>query len=387
MVGSERLGVATRETMKETLMGICDVAVEELLHRAPARVEQQRIAERLNGQTVLVTGAAGSIGSELCRRIGSFHPAAIVAFDIAESALFHLDLDMQRRFPNRRFHPEPGNIQNQQRIAEVMEKHRPAVVYHAAAYKHLPMMETHVFEAVENNVFGTWNAVEAAKAHGAAEFVLISSDKAVRPSSVMGASKRLAEMVALDSERPGIRCIAVRFGNVLGSSGSVIPIFREQIASGGPLTITHPEMRRYFMTVQEAAQLVLQASTMGCGGEVFELDMGEPAKIVDLARRLIALAGLKPEDIRIEFTGVRPGEKIFEEPSEHTSPTRHQRIRAVEQGGRRATRIRSALDRLRIACAHRDVAGLIRLLQEFIPDYTPSAHVLGLAETLAPTST
>jgi FlaA1/EpsC-like NDP-sugar epimerase len=359
---------------------IRDVAVEDLLGRTPARLEHDRISERLTGHTILVTGAAGSIGSELCHQIARFNPGAIVGFDIAETALFHLDREMRRSFPNVSFCPEVGSIQNRQRVAEVLEQYRPSVLYHAAAYKHVPMMETHVFEAVENNVFGTWNIALAAADHGVDHFVMISSDKAVRPTNIMGATKRVAELLILELQNGGTSFVSVRFGNVLGSNGSVIPIFKQQIAAGGPVTVTHPEMRRYFMTIPEASQLVLQASTMGRGGEIFVLDLGAPVKIVDLARNLILLSGLRPdEDIRIEFTGVRPGEKLYEEfnsMEEETLPTRCEKIKIFTGNGLPSTGMERYLEGLREICARRDVPELVLTLKELIPDYNPSTQLL-----------
>ena len=223
-----------------------------------------------------------------------------------------------RPFPQTPFYPEIGSIQNRARLDEVLRQYSPSVVYHAAAYKHVPMMEAHVFEAIENNVFGTYNVAVAAAEHGVEDFVMISSDKAVRPTNVMGATKRVAELLLLALQNGRTKYVAVRFGNVLGSNGSVIPIFKKQIAAGGPVTVTHPDMRRFFMTIPEACQLVLQAAAIGEGGQICVLDMGEPVKIVDLARNLILLSGLKPdEDIKIEFTGMRPGEKLYEELSTH----------------------------------------------------------------------
>ncbi len=273
--------------------------------RTPVRLEENQIRYTLEGKMVLVTGAAGSIGSELCRQITRFQPAGIVGFDIAESALFEIDREMRRDLSQVPFYPEIGSIQNRARLADVLRQYSPSVVYHAAAYKHVPMMEAHVFEAIENNVVGTWNVAVAASEHGVENFVMISSDKAVRPTSIMGVTKRVAELLLLALQNARTRYVAVRFGNVLGSNGSVIPIFKKQIAAGGPVTVTHPDMRRFFMTIPEACQLVLQASAIEEGGRICVLDMGEPVKIVDLARNLILLSGLKPdEDIRIEFTGI-----------------------------------------------------------------------------------
>ncbi len=356
-----------------------DVAVEDLLGRSPVSLEQDRISDWLAGQVVLVTGAAGSIGSEICRQVARFKPAAIVGFEIAESPVFNLQQELARTFPDLRFHAEIGSIQKRARLDEVFERYRPSVVYHAAAYKHVPLMESHIFEAIENNVFGTLNVVEAARTHGIADFVMISSDKAVRPTNVMGATKRIAELLVRSLQPADGRYVSVRFGNVLGSNGSVVPIFKDQIARGGPITVTHPEMRRFFMTIPEACQLVLQASTMGKGGEIFVLDMGAPVRIVDLARNLILLSGLRPEhDITIEFSGIRPGEKLFEELSveeEGLLPTHHQKIRVFAGAVMPWEQIRVQLGGLRKNCAIGDVGELVTLLREIVPDYVPSADL------------
>jgi FlaA1/EpsC-like NDP-sugar epimerase len=364
-------GLATR---------IRDVAVEDLLGRRPVRLEEGRICSALEGKVVLVTGAAGSIGAELCRQIARFRPARIVGFEIAESPLFEIDQEMRRAFPQMPFHPEIGSIQNPARLDEVLRHYSPAVVYHAAAYKHVPMMETHVFEAVRNNVLGTYNVALAATRHGVEDFLMISTDKAVRPTSIMGATKRLAELLILSLQNGGMKYVAVRFGNVLGSNGSVIPIFKRQIAAGGPVTVTHRDMRRYFMTIPEASQLVLQASTMGNGGEIFVLDMGAPVKIVDLARNLILLSGLRPDqDIKIEFTGVRPGEKLYEELNsleEDVVSTAHEKIKIFTGNGLPPAGMESYIETLRDICARRDLPALILTLKEIVPDYNPSAHLL-----------
>ena len=314
-----------------------DFSMEDLLGRSAVRLDERRIRTKLGGHVVLVTGAAGSIGSELCRQIARFSPQAIVGLDIAETGLFELDLEMKRLYPGVAFYPEVGSIQNRARLDEIFTRHQPSAVYHAAAYKHVPMMEKDVFEAVENNILGTWNVAVAAARHGVADFVQISSDKAVRPTSMMGASKRVTELLIRALQGSGPNYVSVRFGNVLGSNGSVVPLFRGQIARGGPVTVTHPEMRRFFMTIAEAVQLVLQASVMGHGGEIFVLDMGKPVRIVDLATTLIMLSGLRPEkDIEIRFSGVRPGEKLFEELSclnESTVPTFHEKIRIFQGNG------------------------------------------------------
>lgn len=359
---------------------IRDVAVEDLLGRTPVKLQQHQILGTLKGKVVMVTGAAGSIGSELCRQIARFQPAAIIGFDIAESPLFDLDHGLSRSFPQTSFYPEIGSIQNRARLDEVFRQYTPRVVYHAAAYKHVPLMEAHLFEAVENNVLGTYNVALAAAEHGAESFVMISSDKAVRPTNIMGATKRVSELLLLALQNGHTKYVSVRFGNVLGSNGSVIPTFKRQIASGGPVTVTHPEMRRFFMTVSEACQLVLQASAVAAGGQICVLDMGEPVKIVDLAKNLILLSGLKPDqDIKIAFTGMRPGEKLYEELStllEETVPTGHEKIRVHLCNGMPEGNFMTWLDCLREVCETRDAGRLVTTLKEIVHDYSPSAHLL-----------
>jgi FlaA1/EpsC-like NDP-sugar epimerase len=359
---------------------IRDVAVEDLLGRNPIHLEESQIRDMLQGRIVLVTGAAGSIGAELCRQIARFHPAGMVGFDIAESPLFEIDREMRQAFPSTPFYPEIGSIQNRTRLDEVLRQYSPSVIYHAAAYKHVPLMEAHIFEAIENNVLGTYNLAVAAAEHGVADFVMISSDKAVRPTNVMGATKRIAELLLLGLQNGRTKYVAVRFGNVLGSNGSVIPIFKKQIAAGGPVTVTHPDMRRFFMTIPEACQLVLQAAVIAEGGQICVLDMGEPVKIVDLARNLILLSGRKPdEDIKIKFTGMRPGEKLYEELStmlEDTAPTAHEKIRIYVGNGMPEGDIEMWLLCLREACETRDAGRLVVALKEIVLDYSPSAHLL-----------
>jgi FlaA1/EpsC-like NDP-sugar epimerase len=359
---------------------IRDVAVEDLLGRTPVRLQETAIRAGLEGRVVLVTGAAGSIGSELCRQIARFRPAGIVGFEIAESPLFEIDREMKRSFPDVPFYPEIGSIQNRSRLDEVFAHYIPSVVYHAAAYKHVPLMETHVFEAIENNVFGTYNVAAVAAAHHAEDFVLISSDKAVRPTNVMGATKRVAELIVQTLQNGGTQYVIVRFGNVLGSSGSVIPIFKKQIAAGGPVTVTHPEMRRFFMTIPEACQLVLQAAVIAEGGQICVLDMGQPVRISDLARDLILLSGLKPgEDIRIEFTGMRPGEKLCEELStlmEGTVPTSHSKIRIYTGSGGLEEELEPWLESIADVCSARDLGRLVMAMKETVIDYNPSADLL-----------
>jgi FlaA1/EpsC-like NDP-sugar epimerase len=285
----------------------------------------------VSGHTVLVTGAGGSIGSELCREIARFDPARLLLLERAENNLFHIHRRLAEEFPMIELVPCIADVCDSARVEQVLSRCRPAVVFHAAAHKHVPLMEYNPGEAIKNNVVGTRGLADLAHAHGVGEFVLISTDKAVNPTSVMGAAKRVAEQyVQALSQRSRTKFVAVRFGNVLGSAGSVVPIFQEQIRRGEPVTVTHPEMKRYFMTIPEACQLVLEAAALGQGGEIFILDMGEPVKIVDLAHDLIRLSGFTPcQDIEVRFTGLRPGEKLFEELSlkeESAGHTRHPQI-------------------------------------------------------------
>lgn len=360
---------------------IRDVALEDLLGRSPVRLQEQAIREKLENQVVMVTGAAGSIGSELCRQIARFRPRAIVGYEIAETPLFEIDREMRKSFPDVEFRPAIGSIQNRVRLDEVLRSNRPAVLYHAAAYKHVPLMEAHLFEAVENNILGTENVARAAADHGVGDFVMISSDKAVRPTNVMGATKRVAELITNALQNGDTKYVSVRFGNVLGSNGSVVPIFKKQIAMGGPITITHSEMKRYFMTIPEAAQLVLQASTMSRGGEIFVLDMGAQVRIVDLATNLILLSGLKPqEDIALQFTGIRPGEKLYEELSctdESTLPTFHEKIMVYSGPVLALEEMRTRLNAIRHYCTQRDARKLFLEIKKAVPDYNPSGDLLG----------
>jgi len=367
-----------------------EVAVEDLLGRKPVQLDLDVIRERIQGKVVIVTGAAGSIGSEICRQIAKFSPLALIGFDEAETPLFHLDREMAKKFPSMTFHAEIGDITRPDTLRRVMKQYHPTILYHAAAYKHVPLMESHAFAAVETNIFGTWNAARAAAEHGVEDFVMISTDKAVRPTSMMGATKRAAELLIRSLQTvKDTKFVAVRFGNVLGSNGSVVPIFKEQISAGGPVTVTHPEMRRYFMTIPEAAQLVLQAFCIGRGGEIFVLEMGEPVRIVDLARNLILLSGLQPErDIEIRFTGLRPGEKIFEElnlEDERLMQTSHPKIRSyLSQENPDVRQIETFLHRLQQIVERQDVASLLLLLKELIPDYNPGAELLKVALSSRP---
>jgi FlaA1/EpsC-like NDP-sugar epimerase len=314
-----------------TLSQVRNVDIEDLLGRDPVALDMQAIGATVEGQVVMVTGAGGSIGSELCRQLCRFNPRSLLLVERAENSLFNIHRELVARGERFELVPLMADVADAARMDELFARHRPTLVVHAAAHKHVPMMEWNPGEAVKNNVLGTRTLADAADRHGVGRFVMVSTDKAVNPTSVMGASKRVAEIYVQSlSRRSKTKFVTVRFGNVLGSAGSVIPIFKEQIAAGGPITVTHPEMRRYFMTIPEASQLVLQAGTMGDGGEIFILDMGQPVKIADLARDLITLSGLTVGvDVDIKFTGMRPGEKLFEELSvddESAEKTRHPKI-------------------------------------------------------------
>ncbi len=292
-----------------------DVQVEDLLGRESVQLDTESIAETLSGKTVLVTGAGGSIGSEICRQICKFNPSQLILLGHGENSIYSIDMELKNIYSGKiEIVPVIGDIQDRARIFAVMETFKPDVIYHAAAHKHVPLMEYNPVEAVKNNIFGTKNVAEAADTFGVKTLVMISSDKAVNPTNVMGATKRFAELIVQQmAKQSRTKFVAVRFGNVLGSRGSVIPLFKKQIQAGGPVTVTHPEMTRYFMTIPEASRLVIQAGALARGGEIFVLDMGEPVKIVDLAKNLIKLSGYSVEEIGIEFTGLRPGEKMFEE--------------------------------------------------------------------------
>ncbi len=292
-----------------------EVEIEDLLGREPVRVNIDEILDYVHGKVVLVTGGGGSIGSELCRQIAGHHPKQLIVFDVYENNAYDLQQELKEKFPGLNLVVLIGSVRNTHRVESVFEKYRPDIVYHAAAHKHVPLMEDSPNEAIKNNVFGTYKTAKAADKYGTKRFVLISTDKAVNPTNIMGASKRMCEMVVqMMNVKSKTDFVAVRFGNVLGSNGSVIPLFKKQIEQGGPVTVTHPEIIRYFMTIPEAVSLVLQAGAYAKGGEIFVLDMGEPVKILDLAKNLIRLSGYEPdEDIPITFTGLRPGEKLYEE--------------------------------------------------------------------------
>lgn len=298
-----------------SIQAIRDIDIEDLLERDTIKVDMGGLSNLIKGKTVMVTGGGGSIGSELCRQLASYQPKELVIFDIYENNAYAIEQELKTNYPNLKTHVLIGSVRDENRINRVMAEFRPSIVYHAAAHKHVPLMERSPLEAVKNNVFGTLNTATAAAKYGVEHFVLISTDKAVNPTNVMGASKRICEMIIQSLADTSDTCFAaVRFGNVLGSNGSVIPLFREQIKKGGPVTVTHPEITRFFMTIPEAVSLVLQAGAYAKGGEIFVLDMGSPVKINDLARNMIRLSGFEPDvDIPIVYTGLRPGEKLYEE--------------------------------------------------------------------------
>jgi FlaA1/EpsC-like NDP-sugar epimerase len=359
------------------LSRVRQIDLEDLLGREPVKIDMPHVEALLRGRVVMVTGAGGSIGSELCRQILRFAPAQLVAFDLSEFAMYRLTEELQERFPELSVIPVIGDAKDSLLLDQVLSRYMPHIVFHAAAYKHVPLMEElNAWQAVRNNVLGTYRVARAAIRHNVKHFVLISTDKAVNPTNVMGASKRLAEMAcqALQQTSERTQFETVRFGNVLGSAGSVIPKFQQQIGKGGPVTVTHPEITRFFMTIPEASQLVLQASSMGRGGEIFILDMGEPVRIVDLARDLIRLYGFTEEQIRIVFTGLRPGEKLYEELlacDETTTRTPHPKLRIA-----RAREVPDhLLDELLPWLMQRRVPGdneVRRDLRGWVPEYQPT---------------
>jgi FlaA1/EpsC-like NDP-sugar epimerase len=365
---------------KVSVSALRPIELDDLLGRDPVTLDDAGLHGFLDGRTVLVTGAGGSIGSELCRQIARFSPSRIVLFEQSEYALYTIEQEFRDRFAQARVSAIIGDAKDAKRVGELFRHYRPEVVFHAAAYKHVPLMEEeNAYQAVLNNVLSTLVVARAANAHGARKFVLISTDKAVNPTNVMGASKRLAELAcqALQEEAStATQFVIVRFGNVLGSTGSVVPRFREQIVRGGPVTVTHPEMQRYFMSIPEAAQLVLQAALMGSHGEIYVLDMGEPVKIADLARQMIRLSGFSEEDIAIEYTGLRPGEKLYEEPladAEQTLPTPHPKLRIARARAAQNEALLAEVARWLGESGETPVALVRGQLRRWVPEYRPAA--------------
>lgn len=353
---------------------IRDVDINDLLGREVVELDVDIIEAFAKDKIILVTGAGGSIGSEMCRQVCMFNPKLLLLIEQAENPLFHIDRELKTQFPNIDTSAIICNITDKTRVEQIFEQYKPEIVIHAAAHKHVPLMETNPGESIKNNIVGTRNIADCADEYASTNFVMISTDKAVNPTSLMGSSKRIAEMYIQDLNRTSkTHFVTVRFGNVLGSNGSVVPIFKKQIAQGGPVTVTHPDMQRYFMTIPEASQLVLQAATMGHGGEIFVLDMGEPVKIVDLARELITLSGFSPgEDIEIEYTGLRPGEKLFEELSiegEDMQQTRHRKIGIWKNIPMDRDRLRTGIGELVAVANKQQRRQIIEKIKELVPEY------------------
>ena len=388
-----RVSVRTLPRMADLAQGRVSISalreldLEDLLGREPVAPNHILLRKNIHHKVVLVTGAGGSIGSELCRQVAGLDPTALLLVEQSEFALYELHQELLSRAPPFKLVPLLASVQDSHRMHEILSTWSPHTVYHAAAYKHVPMVEHNPAEGLKNNVLGTFTTAMAALGNGVSDFVLISTDKAVRPTNVMGTSKRLAEMVlqALAAESSATRFSMVRFGNVLGSSGSVVPLFRQQIKEGGPITLTHEEVTRYFMTIPEAAQLVIQAGAMARGGDVFVLDMGEPVRIMDLARRMVELSGLRvrdsedPEgDIKIQVTGLRPGEKLYEELliGNQPEPTEHSRIMKAHEDFLGWSKLDSKLDALTVALNSNDVDLIRSLLQQLVPGYQPEGDIV-----------
>lgn len=376
--GLKVLKAPTLSKMRESdfVGGIRNLQIEDLLNRKPIRIENEEVKKRHSGKSVLVTGGAGSIGSEIVRQVAQFEPSVIVVVDQAESPLYELELDLLEKFPHQKFKFVLADISNSYRLEALFENYQFSMVYHAAAYKHVPLIEENPHEAIFVNVLGTRNVAMLSKKYKVNRFVMVSTDKAVNPTNVMGASKRTAELFVQSlqgSEGNTTKFITTRFGNVLGSNGSVIPHFKKQIEKGGPVTITHPDIIRYFMTIPEACELVLEAGTMGSGGEIYVFDMGEPVKILDLARRMIKLSGFTPdEDIKIKFIGLRPGEKLYEELLSNdatTVPTHHHKIMISKDPCLRFSEIEMLCKQIIKSAVKRDKLQVVSILKEIVPEF------------------
>jgi FlaA1/EpsC-like NDP-sugar epimerase len=365
---------------KVTVKAIRDVSYEDLLRREVIRLDEDRIGAYLENARILVTGAGGSIGAELCRQICRFRPARVILFERAESPLYEFNQELKASFPEIKIIPLLADIRDRAQLSHAFSEYRPQVVFHAAAYKHVPVMEVQPWKAIKNNIIGTRNVIDISCQYGVERFVFVSTDKAVRPTNIMGATKRVAEMLVQcqsGCERSDVPFVIVRFGNVVGSVGSVVPLFRKQIEKGGPITVTHPEVTRYFMTIPEACQLILQAGAMGGGGEIFILDMGTPIRIDDMARDLIRLSGFEPEeDISIEYVGLRPGEKLYEElitEGEGVVPTSHEKIMVLRGQVCDERVLNGKIDELKELAYDQKAKEIKEKLQEILPEYSPIA--------------
>ena len=371
-----------------TVNAIRDVEFRDLLGRKPVELDQEQIGAFLKGKTVFVSGAGGSIGRGLCRQICRFAPSKIILFEWAESPLYEIDLELRRNYPNVSVIAHLGDVQHIREIENVFDRFSPEIVFHAAAYKHVPMLEAHPWKAVENNIMGTENMVDVADRYGCEKFVFVSTDKAVNPANIMGASKRVSEMIVQHKSMAGnsaTRFVTVRFGNVIGSAGSVIPLFKKQIKNGGPVTVTHPEVVRYFMLIPEACQLILQAGAMGKGGEIFILEMGAPVKIAEMARDLIRFSGFEPDvDIKIEYVGLRPGEKLYEElmtDHENVVATDHAKIMVLNCASVDVEILDPHFAMLKQAARQRNQTAIRQYLKSILPEYScPGQEVMFSAE-------
>jgi FlaA1/EpsC-like NDP-sugar epimerase len=371
---------------KLSVSSIREISYRDLLGRTEVKLNQIEIGSFLTGKIILVTGAGGSIGSELCRQIIKFDPRKLILIDAGEENLYNIQMELHYEHVFTNYVAVLCKIQDQPLVGAVFSEYKPSVVFHAAAYKHVPLIEANPWEAVFNNVFGTKSLVENAISHEVERFVLVSTDKAVRPTNVMGASKRLTELIMLAYSNSKTTFMAVRFGNVLGSSGSVMPLFKKQIEKGGPVTITDPEITRYFMSIDEAAQLILQAGAMGTGGEIFILKMGRLVKIANLAKDLIRLMNYEPEkDIRIKFTGLRPGEKLYEElitEGEGIVPTDHEKIMVLQGDGQSYNELEKSLAELAQKASTHNVIAIKEVLEDILPEYKPDLEAMPVIKSV-----